>query len=507
MELREYALIVRRRFLVVVVATVVGLLGGYVASRGRAVTYTATVKLVAQQFVNTGTTYHQAAYASQLLALNDAALATSYPILQRALARAPGIRGSAEDLSKGVTSVATPNAAAFAIRVTARPADQAIRGANGIAQAFVSWTMDNQQAQFTRARASLTRQLGDVASQMDTLQQQINALQLRRATAQRSAQLTSLVNQLTQLRAQSVTLQGSLQQTIMAQVQLGVTILIVQPARLANVDVSRPNRTLLALLASLGGAILGLVAVFLLHYLSDAVSTRERVEPVSTLPSAGTIAAFTAPRDDQVIVALQPRTAAAEDYRLLGAHLHARRNGCHRPSTTILITSPQRGDGKTTTVANLAVALAESGASVIAVDANFLHPRLHTLFGLMDTEGVVDVLHNGSTAVDNGYLQYSCWDRVRVLPAGRPNGNAASLASSPQMAQLLASLRQQADVVLVDGPALLEAADASLLASQMDSVIMVVDATNASARTLSAAEPRLVRVGAAISGLVVNKAT
>src|SRR3989440_11538275 len=412
MELREYAMIVRRRFLVVVVATVVGLLGGYVASRGRAVTYTATVKLVAQQFVNTGTTYHQDAYASQLLALNDAALATSYPILQRALARDPGIRGSAEDLSKSVTSVATPNTATFAIRVTARTADQAIRSANGIAQAFVSWTMDDQQAQFTRARASLTRQLGDVASQMDTLQQQVNALQLRRATAQGSAQLTSLVNQLTQLRAQSVTLQGSLQQTIMAQVQLGVTVLIVQPARLANVDVSRPNRTLLALLASLGGAILGLVAVFLLHYLSDAVSTRERVEHVSTLPTAGAIAAFTAPRDDQLIVALQPRTAAAEDYRLLAAHLHARRNGCHRPSTTILITSPQRGDGKTTTVANLAVALAESGASVIVVDANFLHPRLNALFGLMDTEGVVDVLHNGSTAVDNRYLQYSCWDRV-----------------------------------------------------------------------------------------------
>ena len=98
MELQQYVAIVRRRLLLVIVAIGVAVLGGYAATRGQPATYTATTKLQAQQFVDTGLIYHMDLYGSQNLALNDAALATAYPILQQAAARDPTISGGADGL-------------------------------------------------------------------------------------------------------------------------------------------------------------------------------------------------------------------------------------------------------------------------------------------------------------------------------------------------------------------------------------------------------------------------
>jgi non-specific protein-tyrosine kinase len=200
------------------------------------------------------------------------------------------------------------------------------------------------------------------------------------------------------------------------------------------------------------------------------------------------------------LIALDPRALASQDYRLLGAQLSAGTG-----PKTVLITSPQRGDGKTTTVANLALTLAEAGKSVIAVDANFLRPRLHSLFALANDEGVLDVLCNGSTAVGDRLAQLTWTERLRVLPTGSLNGNVRAPIAWPRMAQVLADLQQRADVVLIDSPALLESADAALLATHIDDTIVVVDATRTKTTVLAAAQALLVRTGASIRGLLLNK--
>jgi non-specific protein-tyrosine kinase len=95
---------------------------------------------------------------------------------------------------------------------------------------------------------------------------------------------------------------------------------------------------------------------------------------------------------------------------------------------------------------------------------------------------------------------------LRVLPAGAPGDDAASLVTSPRMAELLAGLRGLADVVLIDSPALLDAADAAVLATCADEVIMVVDGTRTTTRALGAAQNVLARTTVMPARVVVNKA-
>ena len=197
-----------------------------------------------------------------------------------------------------------------------------------------------------------------------------------------------------------------------------------------------------------------------------------------------------------------------EDYRLLAARLRAlsTQAGVHRRA--ILITSPQPGDGKSTTVANVATALAQTGASVIAVDGNFLRPHLHTLFNISNERGLLELLHATDVPSVKSYVQPTTVPGLDVLPTGWLEQDAALLVASRHMGNVLNSLVQQWEYVLLDSPALLEAADASLLASsEMVDTFLVVDAMRTSKRTLQSAQGHLTQVHAHLNGALVNKAT
>jgi non-specific protein-tyrosine kinase len=194
-----------------------------------------------------------------------------------------------------------------------------------------------------------------------------------------------------------------------------------------------------------------------------------------------------------------PQSPAAEAFRTLRVNVQFA--GIDRDIRTIAVTSPSAGDGKTTTLANLAVALAEGGARVLAVDADLRRPGLHAAFGLDNGAGLTSALLQNLEAL---HLQDTAVPGLRVLASGPLPPNPVELLASRRFDRLLAVLREQADYVLLDSPPAAALSDAPLLAARADGVILVVGAGRTKRDAARRAKDQLQRVNAHVLGVVLS---
>jgi non-specific protein-tyrosine kinase len=194
-----------------------------------------------------------------------------------------------------------------------------------------------------------------------------------------------------------------------------------------------------------------------------------------------------------------PHSPAAEAYRSLAANLQFAY--ADRQLQTIGVTSAAAGEGKSTTVANLAVALAQSGRRVIVVDADLRRPGQHTLFGVKREDGLSTVLLGDQTSLP---LQETQSSGVRVLASGPSPANPLEVLASRRFDQVLALARAQADFVLVDTPPAGALADAAVLAPRLEGVLLVVSAGRTKRDLARRAREQLERVNANLLGVVLT---
>ena len=168
---------------------------------------------------------------------------------------------------------------------------------------------------------------------------------------------------------------------------------------------------------------------------------------------------------------------------------------------TILVTSPNPREGKSLVVANLAAALAQRELRVIVVDADLRLPRQHTLFRLDLGQGMTAALENG---LAKDYLQQVGTEGLKVLTSGELPSNPAVAVASKRMPELLQELVGDADLVLVDCPPVLPVADATILASIVDCVLLVVRADHTHRQELRNAVESLYKVNDNLLGVVLN---
>jgi capsular exopolysaccharide synthesis family protein len=205
------------------------------------------------------------------------------------------------------------------------------------------------------------------------------------------------------------------------------------------------------------------------------------------------------PNASSLIMLSQPRSPAAEAYRSLAANLHF--NSVDGQLRLLGVTSAAAGEGKSTTVANLAIALAEGGRLVIAIDADLRRPGLHTLFHVTRDEGLTNVLLGSATTLP---LQDTAAPGVRVLASGPPLANALEALASPRLEHVLALARAQADFVLVDTAPAAALADAALIAPRLGGMLLVVCAGKTKRDMARRARERLERVNANLIGVVLT---
>jgi capsular exopolysaccharide synthesis family protein len=169
-----------------------------------------------------------------------------------------------------------------------------------------------------------------------------------------------------------------------------------------------------------------------------------------------------------------------------------------------MLTSAIPGEGKTSVVANLAIAMAQGGASVLLVDADLRHPRLHEIFGISGHIGLAALLIDDAD-LENGIFDTDV-ESLCLMPAGTSPPNPSEILGSRRMKQLVDELSSMADIVLFDAPPTLTGADAMVLASQMDGVILVVESDSTRRQAARQALDMLCNADATILGSVLNRA-
>ncbi|MFJ3028155.1 polysaccharide biosynthesis tyrosine autokinase [Curtobacterium sp. NPDC087080] len=192
----------------------------------------------------------------------------------------------------------------------------------------------------------------------------------------------------------------------------------------------------------------------------------------------------------------------AEAYRSLRTNIQFLGSGL-REGRTIAVTSARPSEGKTTTTANLGIALSKSGLETLIVDADLRRPRVASLLGLEDAVGLTDVLV-GRAELDDVVQDWGV-ERLAVLPAGTIPPNPSELVASEAMRQVLLQVRSSYDVVLVDTPPVLAVTDAALVSTVTDTTLLVVAAGQTRQSDVRSAVDALARVGQRPDGIVLSK--
>lgn len=282
------------------------------------------------------------------------------------------------------------------------------------------------------------------------------------------------------------------------------TVSIVEPAATPTSPIS-PRTTLNSVIGALAGLFIAGALVLMYEYLDDTVKSAEDVEAAAGLPTLGGVARFPRSRGfSGLVITSSRRTAAAEAYRVLRTNV--RFSTLDESTQAILISSANPGEGKTTTVANLAVAIAQTGQRVIAVDSDLRRPSLHRIFGLGNGAGLTSALLTAEPKLSR-FLQPTEFDNLSVLTSGPLPPNPSELLSSRRMDAVVEALRGEAEIVLFDSPPVLAVADPSILAAKVDGTILVVDAGRERAAALSRAGEALSRSKTKVLGVVLNKVT
>ncbi len=290
---------------------------------------------------------------------------------------------------------------------------------------------------------------------------------------------------------------------IQAQATAFIGVTVAEQASLPTAPIGpRPLRN--AILGGIAGLVLAVGVAFLLEYLDDRIKTAADVERVVSLPTLGHVIRFKKsknPKEPTRLIA-QSNSSVAEAYRLLRTNLQF--STLNQPGQLLLVTSSHPLEGKTTTVANLGMIIAQSDKRVIVVDADFRRPDLHRVFSVSNEIGLTNFLLNEESDI-NPFLKETDVSNLRILTTGPIPPNPVELLGSPAMANLLNVVRKEADVVLFDSPPILAVADPTVLAAQLDGVVVVVDTSKARPKALGRAKDALSKGSAKILGVVLNK--
>jgi capsular exopolysaccharide synthesis family protein len=253
-------------------------------------------------------------------------------------------------------------------------------------------------------------------------------------------------------------------------------------------------------------ALLGAIGVVLLRDTVDnSIRTVEQAEELFGLPIAGTIPAqLPDPNRAPRITYLSPNSAEAEAYRMLRTDLLF--SAEREPFQSVVAAAVKPGQGATTTLSNLAIALAQSGKRVILVDANLRRPRMHQIFGVPCEIGLTSVL-TGQCSVDEALYPTGETANLLVLPAGPLTASPSELLGSEAMRALHVSLKEIADFVLFDAPAAIVFSDTTILASTVDRTLLVVKGGDVPRSAEKHVKALLEKARARILGVVLNAVT
>jgi len=393
-------------------------------------------------------------------------------------------------------------------------------------RAQVRQTRSRLQREIERTVAGVESQYLAAKSTEDSLRDELNrqqgtVLNLKEISGQ-YVKLDQAVQANRQLYA--ALLQRAGETAVVRGVQLS-NITVLDPAERPTMP-SRPNAVLNLLFGLALGLVFGVGTAAMLENIDTSLKTPADVERVLALPTLGVIPDFRRVGTADLaarrrladkrgaLVASGGTSIAAEVFRTLRTSILF--FDPEHPPRTMLVTSSQAGEGKTATVVNLALSLAQQGARVLLVDADMRKPRCHHALGLPEGAGLSEYLLGERELADvtrtialpgarRGELDgQRPGARLDFVPSGRVVQQTAELLASPRMRSAFADGIERYDIVLIDSPPMFPVADASLLATMVDGVVLVVRGERTPRHLTREAIARLRFMQAKVLGVVLN---
>ena len=378
---------------------------------------------------------------------------------------------------------------------------------NGQSEDLDNATIDSIQAEVDRLQVEI-----------DAVQEEIDStsqLQAAASTAQDSATASSLAASATELRTARNALrntlnsqQASLQDATIARDTRTAPGEVLERAAIPQAPVGFSDNILRAagLVLGLGG---GVALAFVLHRLDRTARDSADVElalgtsVLASIPSFGM-----AHRNGSAAIVMLAGGRSARVQRAREAFRRLRSSlqflGTTRDADTFLITSARPTEGKSTTVANLAIALAQGETKVCLVNADMRRPTIERVLGISGQQhGLSDWLVDQS--ITNIMVSVQGTPGLVVVPAGQPPTNPGELLASGRIGDLISELSTQFDIVLVDAPPIINIADASTIAPVVDGTIVVVDSSRTDTDTLLKVRAEIDRSGGSVMGAILNR--
>jgi non-specific protein-tyrosine kinase len=497
-DLSQYVRILRKWWWLLLACTLVAGGASYYGALQMPRVYQATATVMVGQSLLRANPSGQDIYISQQLAATYAQMVKRQPVLHGA-AQALGLEFVPS--SGDVTTRLVEGTQLLEISVRDSDRERAPVLADEIARQLIlqSPTEGGEEGQ---RRAFVAEQLAD-------LERNIQATRTEIASEQAKLDAANSARAIQQYQANIAALQTKLSsyQSTYASLLLTVSggtnyITVVEPARAPTAPIS-PNIPQTVAVSAALGLLLAALGALAIEATNDTVQDPQDASDITGLPLLASVARMEGEGyAEKLITRLHPQSPISEAFRVLRTNLQF--SSVDKPLRSVMVTSPGPLEGKSVTLANLGVVFAEAGLRTLIVDTDLRRPVQHHVFDLDNARGLSDLMVDPA-ARPSDYWQATEASNLYVLSAGPVPPNPSEILSSQRMSDLIGELREAMDMVLFDSPPALLVADASILGSQVDGVLLVADVGLTRRAMAKRVVDELRRTQTTLVGLVLNR--
>lgn len=503
-EIRRYVAGVLKWWWLLILVTGVAVAAGYGVSQLQPRVYKSSATIMVGQSIQATQLDSRDIQTSERLALTYANIARRQPVLQMVVDRL-NLNDTWKGLKNRVKVSPVDGTQLLEIKVEASSPEEAQVIADEIAHQLILMSPTGLENQEQDENQRLVRQrLEDLQAKMETGQVRREALETAMSGSLSAKQLQDLQVEIDTLDSLIAGWENNYTQLlILVESKKSPNYLsVVEPAQ-ANPNPIRPRVRLNMLLAGLLGFCLALGLVFLLEFLNNTLRSADDLNQSLGLIVLGTVGRIEG-KDykDKVVAFRNLPPHVSEAYRVIRTNVQFM--SVDKPAKTIMVTSPAPGEGKSTTVANLGVVMAQAGLKTIIVDADLRRPIQHKIFQLPNLAGLTELLRTPELEID-GHLKETGVENLQLITCGALPPNPSDLMVSQRMGQVLASLTDMADVVIFDSPPAVAFADPIVLANRVDGVVLVTQAGQTRRDVARQAVLNLQQAGANFFGAVLNR--
>lgn len=501
MVLKNYISLVWHWAWLIILGVLVAAIAAFVVSKNTTPIYQSSSRLLIDQApgASSGNDYTQI-LVEERLAQTYVELLNTDPVLQETIDQL-GLPFTTGQL-KGRISVSAPQETQIIIiRVEDNDPSRAALIANTLGDVFITHNQTRESLRYAEPIANWESRLHTISDKIEAIETEINAIG-EAVTAEERATLSRLETNLNEAQIQYTDIFNNLNTLQIEQAKESSNLIQIEEAKASNGPI-RPRTFTNVLLAAAVGGMIAVGIIFLIEYLDDTIKTPEQVLEDTDLTTLGAIAIIKQADEKQgLITQISPRDPISEAYRVIRTNLDF--SSVDEELKSFIVSSASPSEGKSTTAANLAIVMAQTGKKVILIDADLRRPVQHKVFTLSNNMGLTTAILDNQTPVTT-HLQETNINNLSVLTSGPIPPNPAELLNSQRMKEVISDFENAADVLVFDTPPVLTVADASIIGPQVNGALLVVDTGKTRRDTFVNSVERLSRTGTHIFGTILNK--